>query len=43
MALRDSIIVTKYNDFLNLTIEGDFKIFVNCYDKKTGLLSLIIF
>ena len=27
-----SVVVTKYNDFLNLKIEGDYKSIMDCYN-----------
>ena len=34
MTLRDGILTVKNNGFLNLDIEGDFKIVVDSYNRK---------
>ena len=34
MALKDDMLATKNNEFLNLQIEGDSKIVIDCYNKK---------
>ena len=31
-----------FNGFTNLKIEGDFKVIINCYNKKNSPSSLII-
>ena len=40
--LRDGIVVIIYNDFLNLEMEGDRKVIINCYNKKDSLLNSIM-
>ena len=40
MTFRDGIVATKY-DILNLEIKGDFKVIIDCYNKKCSLPSLI--
>lgn len=42
MPLRYDILDAKYNGFLNLEIEGDFKGVINCYNKKSSFHSLVI-
>ena len=34
MALRHGILATKNNGFLNLKIEGNSKVIIDCYNKK---------
>ena len=40
--LRDGNVITIYNDFSNLNIEGDHKVIINCYNKKGNLLNSIM-
>ena len=42
MTLRDDILVTKNNEFLNLEIEGDSKIIIDCNNKKNNIHSSIM-
>ena len=42
MTLRDDVLAIKINCFLELAIKGDFKVIINCYNKKSNLLSSII-
>lgn len=42
MALRDSNLATKDNGFLNLEIEGDSRVVIDCYNKKSSLPNSII-
>ena len=41
VALRDGVLTARLNDFSNLEIEGDSKIIIDCYNKKSNLLSSI--
>ena len=34
MVLRDGVLVVRDNGFLNLDIEGDSKVVIDCYNKK---------
>ena len=43
MPLRDDMLPTKRKSFLNLEIEGDSKIVINCYNKKINISSSIFF
>ena len=44
MALRDGVLTTTNNGgFSNLEIERDYKIIINCYNKKSSLVSSINF
>ena len=42
VALRDGVLAAILNGFFNLKIEGDFKVIINCYNKKSSLSSSII-
>ena len=42
VALRDGVLAARLNGFFNLEIEGDFKVIINCYNKKSILPSSII-
>ena len=42
MTLRDDISVIKNNEFLNLEIEGDSKIIIDCNNKKNNIHSSIM-
>ena len=42
MALRDGMLAAKNNGFLNLEIEGDSKIVIDCYNKKSNIPSSIM-
>lgn len=42
MSLRDDILVARDNGFLDLEIEGDSKVVVDCYNKKSRLPSSIM-
>ena len=42
MALRDDILSTKNYEFLNLDIEGDSTIVIDCYNNKNNLPSFVI-
>ena len=42
MALRDGVKAAKNNGFLNLEIEGDFKVIIDCYNKNCSLPNSII-
>ena len=42
IALRDGVLTVAYNGFSNLEIEGDFKVIIDCYNKKSNLPSSII-
>ena len=42
MTLRDDISVIKNNEFLNLEIEGDSKIIIDCNYKKNNIHSSIM-
>ena len=42
MTLRDDILAIKNNKFLNLEIEGDLKIVIDCYNKKSNIPRSII-
>ena len=42
MILRDDILAVKNKEFLNLEIEGDLKIVIDCYNKKNNIPSSII-
>ena len=41
-ALRDGVLIAKNNAFLDLEIEGDSKVIIDCYNKKNNLPSSII-
>ena len=41
-ALRDGILAAIYNSFSNLDIEGDSKVVIDCYNKKSSSPSSII-
>ena len=32
--MRDGVVAVVYNEFLNLEIERDYKIIIDCYNKK---------
>ena len=40
MVLRDDVLVVKNNEFLNLEIEGNLKIIIDCNNKKKIFLVL---
>ena len=42
VALRDGILVATYNGFSNLEIEGNFKVIIDCYNKKGNSPSSIM-
>ena len=42
MTLRYDMLAAKKNEFLNLDIEGDSKIVINCYNKKNVIPSSIM-
>ena len=42
VALRDSVLAAKNNGFLNLEIEDDSKIVIDCYNKKINIPSSIM-
>ena len=42
VALRDGVLAAILNGFFNLKIEGDFKVIINCYNKKSSIPSSII-
>ena len=42
MTLRDDVSVIKNNEFLNLEIEGDSKIIIDCNNKKNNIHSSIM-
>ena len=42
MALKDDMLAAKNNEFLNLQIEGDSKIVIDCYNKKSNIPSSIM-
>ena len=42
MTLRDDISVIKNNEFLNLEIEGNSKIIIDCNNKKNNIHSSIM-
>lgn len=42
MNLRDEILSTRFNGFSNIKIEWEFKVMINCYNKRNNLLDLII-
>ena len=42
VALRDGVLAVRLNDLFNLEIERDFKVIINCYNRKSSLHSLII-
>ena len=42
MALKDDMLTTKNNEFVNLQIEGDSKIVIDCYNKKSNIPSSIM-
>ena len=42
MALRDDMLVAKNNEFLNLDIESDSRIVIDCYNKKSNIPSSIM-
>ena len=42
MALKDDMLTTKNNEFVNLQIEGDSKIVIDCYNKKSNTPSSIM-
>ena len=42
MALRDDVLVVKNNGFLELDIERDSKVIIDCYSKKKNISSSII-
>ena len=42
MALRDDMLVAKNNEFLNLEIDGDSKIVIDCYNKKKVIFQVLL-
>ena len=42
MALRDGMLAVKRKGFLNLEIEGDSKIVIDCYNKKINIHNSIL-
>ena len=42
MTLRNCVLAKKDNCFVNLEIEGNSKVVIYCYNKKSSLLSSII-
>ena len=42
MVLRDDILTVKNNSFLNLEIEGDSRIIIDYYNKKSNIPSSIM-
>ena len=42
VALRDDILTVIYNDFINFQIEGDFKVIINCYNRRSSSPSSIV-
>ena len=42
IALKDGMFATKRKGFLNLEIEGDSKIVIDCYNKKINIPSSIL-
>lgn len=42
MTLRDDVLATKNNEFLNQESEGDLKIVIDYYNKKSNIPSSII-
>ena len=42
MILRDGILAVKSNGFLDLEVEDDSKIIVDCYNKKINIHSFIL-
>ena len=42
VALRDGVVVAKNNGFLNLEIEGNSKVIIDCYNQNYSLPSSII-
>ena len=41
MVLRDDVLVVKNNEFLNLEIEGNLKIIIDCNNNKNNIPSSI--
>ena len=42
MIFRDDMLVVKFNELLNLEIEGDSKIVIDSYNKKSDIFSSIM-
>ena len=42
MALRDGVLAARYNGFPDLEIEGDSKVIIDYYNKRSSLPSSII-
>ena len=42
MTLRDDMLAAKNNKFLNLEIDGDSKIVINCYNKKKKVIFQVL-
>ena len=42
MALRDDMLAAKNNEFLNLEIDDDSKIVIDCYNKKKKVIFQVL-